>query len=154
MKKTKRETFIYEGLGFPVKLVNVPMKKVYGEWIMDIDLEKLQLAALDALLHKPFLLNGNELRFIRKFLEMTTTEFGKLFGVSHVAVLKWESGKAHAQPAMDVYIRLYLFDHLNAKDKEFRNLYNEMNLETLSKHKKDKIKPISIDIDEDLKIAL
>ena len=32
MKKRKKKTFIYEGLGFPIKLINVPMKKVFGEW--------------------------------------------------------------------------------------------------------------------------
>jgi hypothetical protein len=30
-KDRKEETFIYEGLGFPVKLINVPIKKVLGE---------------------------------------------------------------------------------------------------------------------------
>jgi len=154
MKNRKKETFIYEGLGFPIKLINVPMKKVFGEWAMDINFNKLQLAALYALLYKPAPLKGNEWRFIRSHLEMTTTEFGKIFGVSHVAILKWESGKTHAPLSADIYIRLYVLNSQEAKDKEFRSLYNTITPQTFSKHKKDKIRPLSIDIEEDLKIAL
>ncbi len=154
MKNRKTETFIYEGLGFPIKLINVPMKKVFGEWAMDINFNKLQLAAVYGLIYKPTSLNGDELRFIRKFLDMSMADFGKVFGVSHVAVLKWENGKNHVSPPTDIYIRLYILDHLHAKDKEFRSLYNKISPKSLSKHKGEKIRPIAIDIDEDLKIAL
>lgn len=60
---------------------------------MDIDFKKLQDVVLQALINKPIPLTGAELRFIRKFLELPTAAFGKLFGVSHVAVIKWENDK-------------------------------------------------------------
>jgi len=154
MKNRKTETFIYEGLGFPIKLINVPMKKIFCKWAMDIDFNKLQLAALYALLYKPTPLNGAELRFIRKFLEMSMADFGKIFGVSHVAVLKWENGKTHAPPSTDIYIRLYVLNSRHAKDKEFRSLYNTISPESFSKNKGEKVHPISIDVEDDLKIAL
>ena len=91
---------------------------------------------------------------MRKYLEMTTAQFGKEFGVSHVAVVKWESGKNKASPPMELCIRLYMLNHLRAKDKEFRELYNDLSLEKLSKSRKVKIHPIAIDVAEDLKIAL
>lgn len=43
---------------------------------------------------------------------MSTTEFGKIFGVSHVAVVKWENRKTRANLATDAYIRLFMLDHL------------------------------------------
>lgn len=153
MKDRKTETFVYEGLGIPVKLINVPMRKMVGEWVIDIDLEDLQRAVLYRLLYKAAPLNGDELRFIRKFLQMTTTEFGKIFGVSHVAIVKWESGKTHAQLPMDVYIRLYVLDCLKAKDKEFRSLYHEISPQRLSRSKGEKERPISVDTFEELKSA-
>lgn len=155
MKNRKKETFVYRGLGFPIKLVNVPMKKVFGEWCIDINMNKLMLVALEALVHKPGPLTGDELSFIRSYLEMTTTEFGKKFGVSHVAVLKWESEKNRISPSLEFCIRLYVLDFLKAKDKEFRALYKELSLEELSKAKERKIHPLVIDATtEDLKIAL
>lgn len=155
MKNRKKKTFVYHGLGFPIKLINVPMKKVLGEWCIDINMNKLMIVALEALIHKPYALTGDELRFIRSYLDMTTTEFGKAFGVSHVAVLKWESEKNRISPALEFLVRLYISDYLKAKDKEFRALYKGLSLEQLSKGQRKKIYPISVDATlEDLKVAL
>ena len=145
MKDRKTKTFVYRGLGLPIKLINVPMRKMIGEWVIDINFSKLQLAVLHCLLYKVAPLNGDELKFIRKFLNMSTTDFGKILGVSHVAVIKWESGKTRANLSTDVCIRLYVFDHWKAKDKEFRKLYHEISPEKLSKSKGDKTFPISND---------
>jgi DNA-binding transcriptional regulator YiaG len=150
----KIQTFVYNGLGFPIKLINVPMKKMLGEWVIDVDMNKLQLAVLRALIFKSTRLTGDELNFIRSFLNMTMAEFGKAFGVSHVAVLKWENEERNVSPPLEFCIRLYILDHLHVRDKEFRNLYNQVSLDMLSKSKEGKIHPLAIDIAEDLKIAL
>src|ERR1700733_5685147 len=123
MKNKKKKTFVFEGLGFPVKLINVPMKKEFGEWYIDIDMNKLMHVVLGALVHKPAALTGGEIGFIRSYLKMTAVAFGKAFGVSHVAVLKWETNENQISPSLDFYIRLYILDYLRAKDKEFRFLY-------------------------------
>ncbi len=155
MRDRKQETFIFDGLGFPIKLINVPMKKVFGEWAIDINMDKLMLVALEALIHKPVAMTGDELKFIRSYLHMTMAAFGKTFGVSHVAVLKWENEKNRISPPLEICIRLYVWDHLRAKDKEFRALYRELSLTKLSKDQKGKIHPIVIDATtDDLKIAL
>ena len=155
MKTRKKLTFVYEGLGIPVKLINAPMKKIVGEWCLDINMETLQRIVLEALIHKPTGLTGDELRFLRKYMEMSTTEFGKTFGVSHVAVVKWENAKNGVSPALELYIRLYGLNYLRAKDKEFRALYNMLTLAQLSKKSRpEKVCPIVIDATEELKIAL
>jgi DNA-binding transcriptional regulator YiaG len=155
MKKRKKETFVFNGLGFPIKLINVPMKKACGEWCIDINMNKLMIVVLEALASKPNALTGDELSFIRSYLQMTTTEFGKAFGVSHVAVVKWESGENRVSPALDLCIRLYILDHLHAKNAKFRAIYKEISLEQLSKKEKGKIHLLAIDATtEDLKIAL
>jgi DNA-binding XRE family transcriptional regulator len=151
MKDRKKETFIFRGLGFPIKLVNVPMRKMAGEWVLDIDFDKLELTVLYCLLEKPGQLNGDELKFIRKYLDMTTTEFGKIFGVSHVAVLNWEKG-TRINMSTDICIRLFMLDHLKkTKDKDFRIFFHKR-LETLGKAD-DKSNPIVIDSFEDRKSA-
>lgn len=157
MNKTerKRKTFIYHGLGIPVKLVDVPMKKIMGVWCIDINMNKLMHVVLEAIIHKPIALTGSELRYIRKFLEMTMSEFGETFGVSHVAVLKWEGEHNRISPSLELCIRLYMLNYLRAKDKEFRALYNELSLQKLSDSSKRKIHPLVVDAKtDDLKIAL
>jgi DNA-binding transcriptional regulator YiaG len=90
--KKKKETFLYEGLGFPIKLIEAPMKMVLNEWVIDVDMNALQEFAFKGLLRKPSPLSGKEIRFMRKFLQLSSTEFGKKLGVSHATVIKWEKG--------------------------------------------------------------
>lgn len=153
MKRQKTETFVYEGLGFPIKLIDVPMKKMCGEWVIDIDMVELQLVVLRYLVYKPTRLTKDELRFIRKFLVLTTSDFGRSFGVSHAAVLQWEKGKRRLTPSTEFCIRLHVLNHLHAKSKEFRSLFNTISLEKLSTAKAENNGPLEIDASEDLKIA-
>ena len=138
----KKETFIFEGLGFPLELVDAPMKKVFGEWIIDIDMNELQLFVFKGLIHKPHPLTGKEIRFMRKFLEISTTELGKKLGVSHATVVKWEKGQAKISPMQESYIRLFLFECL--KDHEFLQLYKEITPEKLAEGKNKKFPPLSV----------
>ena len=135
MKNRKTETFVYEGLGFPILLVNAPLRKTLGEWVIDIDFDKLRSAALNFLIHKPTSLTADEMRFIRKHLGMTTTEFGKALGVSHVAVLKWESGENRILPTTDLCVRMYVLRRLHAKNEDFGKLIYEILPEQLSQLK-------------------
>jgi DNA-binding transcriptional regulator YiaG len=153
-KKTK--TFVFKGLGFPIKLIDVPMKKMAGEWVVDIDMNKFQIFILKFLISKTPPLTKDELRFIRKYLFMTTVEFGNLFGMTHTAVSQWESGRRNISPTLELCIRLYVFDHLHPKDNEFRNLYQRIDLKKLSEFEKESAENISLTIDaaEDFKIAL
>ncbi|MBA3956807.1 MAG: hypothetical protein H0X51_00215 [Parachlamydiaceae bacterium] len=147
MIEKKIETFTYTDLGFPIELIDVPMRKILGEWVLDINLNKLQLEVLKILIHKPTPLLAGEIRFIRKYFEMTTTSFGEVCGVSHAAVIKWESGQLPALP-MDVYIRMYIMARLNAKNSDFGKLFHEVNMPGLAQAKKErrKEKPLSLRI--------
>lgn len=122
-KETKKESFVYRGLGFPIRLINVPMRKVFGEWAMDINFNILQKNVLHMLTRKPAPLSGDELRFIIGYLDMPTREFANLLGVTHVAVLKWLKEDAKMNSNTEICLRLYLLDYLRVTDKEFRKFY-------------------------------
>lgn len=159
MKKHKQErkikTFVYHGLGVPVKLINAPMKKVAGVWCIDINMNKLMRLIFQVIIHKPTALTSDELRYIRTYMEMTMAAFGDALGVSHVAVLKWEGNQNRISPALELCVRLYALNHLRVKDVEFRALYNDLSLQKLSKGPKGKVHPLVVDAtSEDLKIAL
>lgn len=145
MSDKKIETFIYEDLGFPIQLIGVPMRKVLGQWALDIDLNKLQVEVLKLLIHQPTPLQSSELRFIRKYLEMTTSTFGEVFGVTHAAVLKWENGHLPSPP-MDVCIRMYVMERLHAKNAEFGKLFHKVSMAGLAEAKRNKValKPLTL----------
>ncbi len=133
-KKAKR--FIYEGLGFPIVLVNVPLVLKRGVWTPAIDYNKLQKEVLVALAHKPIALTGNEIHFIRAFFELTLVSFGKHFGVTHAAVLTWEKmgnrlGKIN--PTTELCIRLFILEQLKMSNQVFRDAFREFNIEGIAK---------------------
>ena len=101
-----------------------------GEEVLDIDLHKLQVTVLRFLIYNPTPLTGNQLRFIRKFLEMSTTDFAKKFGVTHPTVLKWEKGVAAINPTAEFCIRLYALQSLQNGD--LRKLCSEITVENLA----------------------
>ncbi len=127
MKKQKIEKeWIYEGLGFPIVLRNVPMIELRGIWTLDVDLNILQKVVLLALAHHPSDLTGNQIRFIRTWLGLTQSEFGKLFGVTHPAIVKWEKtenrgSKMNLTTQRD--LRLLLLDRLLTRDDDFRRAF-------------------------------
>ena len=151
MKKTKFEQeFVYYGLGFPVVLSNVPMIEIRGSWTPDIDYNLLQSVVLLSLSHKTSTLTGAELSFIRKYFRLTLKQFGKLFGVSHAAVVKWEKAKqqsAKVQLTTEREIRLFILDKILAKSSEFRHAYRKL-IEQEFKLKASK--PIQVDAQTDL----
>ena len=147
MKEVKRDTIVFKGLGFPIRLVNVPMKKILGEWVIDINFNLLQVTVLNFLARKPFPLSGNEIRFIIDYLELSTRQFAQIFGVSHTAVLKWEKEESKMNPNTEIVLRLYLLNHLNATDKEFRKFYLQINPENFA-HTRIQAPPLEIDLDK------
>jgi DNA-binding transcriptional regulator YiaG len=147
MGKTKTDTIIYEGLGFPIRLINVPMRQVFSEWVLDINLNQLQIAVLLLLVKRSTRLSGKELRFIRHYLGMSTHAFGKLLGVTHVAVLKWENEERKMGAPAEVFIRLHVLDHLGVTDKEFKKIYLAFKPEVISK-KHVKNDQLEIDVEK------
>jgi len=139
---SKKETFTYEGLGFPIELIDVPMKKVFDEWVIDIDLNALQKFVFNGLIHKPYPLTGKEIKFMRKFLEISTTELGEKLGVSHATIVKWEKEQAKISPGQEPYIRMVFCEYL--KDNELLNLYKEIKPAKLAEARREKHPPFSV----------
>ena len=136
--ETKKETLIFNGLGFPIELIDCPMKKMLGEWVIDINLNALQLLVFKGLIHKPSPLTGREMRFMRKFMGLTTEELGKKLDVSHAAVVKWEKEKPKMSLVTDVYIRMLFMGML--KDMEIHSIFTEIKPEILAEAEKELLK--------------
>ena len=111
----KIETFHDFRFGFEVILVDAPMKQVRGEWVPTINANELRMAVLGGITTKPGRLSGAEVRFVRQWMERTTTQFGELLGVSHAAVLKWEKKGQHPtgmNQATEFRLRVLTLQHL------------------------------------------
>jgi hypothetical protein len=136
METKVQKELIDTGFGFPVKLTNVTMIKVRGNWTPKLDYNDLAISVLKALTHKDSRLTGSEIKFIRTHFEMTLQEFAKRFCVTHVAVMKWERTKASPTVmnwTTEKDIRLFVLSKLSVKASELALLYGE--LESLPKEK-------------------
>lgn len=147
MREKKKETFIYEGLGFPILLINVPMRKTLGKWVLDINFASLQRTALLMLAKKAAPLSGDEIRFIRHYLNKSTHEFALMLGVSHVSVLNWENEERKMNTNTEIVLRLRVLDHLKVPDKEFRKVYLTFDPQSISKQPAESM-PLEIDIEK------
>ncbi len=128
--------FIYAGLGFPIALVNVSLVKKRGVWTPAVNYNKLQKEVLLALTHKAVALTGNEIHFIRTYFEMTLENFGKNFGVTHVAVLTWEKmgdKPAKINPTTELCMRLFVLEKLNTNNQIFREAFREFDFAGIAK---------------------
>ncbi len=139
MERKRVKKFIYAGLGFPIALIDVPLIKARGIWTPAIDYNKLQKAVIIALCHKLTPLTGNEIHFIRTFFEMTLEDFGKQFGMTHVAVINWERAKnrpAKASPTTELCIRLFILEKLKINNEIFRETFREFDIQRIAKEQK------------------
>jgi len=137
MKKQIAKKFIYDGLGFPIILRNVPVRKIRGIVVPDINYNILQKCALEALTLSSSPLTGNQVRFIRQYLGMTLNAFAERFGVTHPAVMKWERAKnkyAKITPSTELYIRLSTLQFLKVNNEKFRNTFTVFDRNEKLKH--------------------
>lgn len=158
MKNKKIKKFTYEGLGFPVMLKNVSVVTMQGEEVLDIDFNALQKSVLFNLCRKDSPLTGNEIKFIRRYFEMTLSGFGMEFGCSHAAVLKWEKYEncfAKIEPTTDICIRLFIFSHISKKSAAFRQLYEELDIRRLVRNRGQETPCVlAIDMEEEFKMVI
>lgn len=129
MERKTLKYFDEFGFGFQVRILNAPMVKIRGEWVLDVDQNKIQKSILSALIRKPVRLTGSEIRFIRTAFEMTLAEFGQKFDVSHPAVLKWEKVGDHFTGmnwSTEKDIRLFIASRLEPKAAAFVAVYKEL----------------------------
>lgn len=148
-RKVKKKHIDYS-CGFPVILLHVPMVKISGEWIVDIDYEALAKAILLHLAKKPQPFTGNEIRFIRYYFGLNVRHFGHRFGVKHSAVLKWEQKQdlsACITWGIEKDIRLFIIDKLCQSNKVFRDSYKELEL-VQDKLENPKIHPITFEFSD------
>ena len=87
---------------------------------------RYQEVVLNSLAYRPVKLTGSEIKFIRKYFQMTVRDFAKRFSVKHPAVVKWEKTKdkfTKMDWATEKDIRLFILDKLNKNASELYNLY-------------------------------
>lgn len=87
----------YQGLGVPVKLKQVKLVNIRGDWYPKIDVEQVAAELFESLLKKARTtpLTGEEIEFIRIHLNLSQTQFSQTLEIARATLARWE--KAGAQ---------------------------------------------------------
>ncbi len=114
MERKIEKNYETRALGFPVVIKEVTLRRFRDDWVAEIDWEAMMHTALWALAHKPSPLTGNEVRFVRDYMERSLKEFAALCEVkSHQAVMNWEKkgdGFTGMQRATEILLRAKILD--------------------------------------------
>lgn len=109
----------------------------YGRSVAIHDVEGLHRAiGLDLISRKP-LLNGKEVRFLRKELDLSQTQLASLLGVGETSVRNWESGRQAITKPAERMLRILYREHV-AGDGSIRELVeriSELNREVHQQHR-------------------
>ncbi len=69
------------------------------------------------LIDKSSLLNGKEVKYLRKNLQMRSKELAEIMGVDQATISRWESGKQNLSPSNDRFLRL-IYTEFKKFDKD------------------------------------
>lgn len=69
-------------------------------------IEELHRVIARALIHKPARLAGSEIRFLRKYLGLSSTDLARRMGTTRETVSRWEGGATPIGPLADRLLRL------------------------------------------------
>ena len=129
MATQRVKEYVDHGFGFPVVLQHVTLVRVAGQWTPRINYHRLSEEVLLRLSDLKSRLTGNQVRFIRQHYELTLMQFAARFGVSHVAVIKWEkSGNRLTSMSWSIEkdIRLFIREQLSTAPKDFLSFYSQL----------------------------
>jgi DNA-binding transcriptional regulator YiaG len=129
MKKKELKQFIYDGLGFPIKLKNVTLLLIDKVWCPKIDVRKLSNMVIKELPFQKERLTGNQIKFIRTYFRMSLRDFAKkVVKESHTAVAKWEkleNKSTNMDVNIEAMLRLFVYEQVAINTKKHQQGFFE-----------------------------
>ena len=137
MERKTEESVVNRSLGFAVELEQAPMRRIRGEWVLDVGPQRFQQTVLWKLIVNPAPLSGDHVRFMRLNLEKTMKALASHLGVSAAAVSKWEDKQeqpTQMNKGTEVLLRLFAAETLldesglsaNQQDSVFHRVYEKV----------------------------
>lgn len=124
--QSKIETYKYEESGLDnVFLKNIPVYQCSCgiSFASIFRVSRLNELIAQKLLEKPALLNGKEIRFLRKNMHIPSKDFGKRLGVEKTTISKWENGLQKHREAYDRSIRFLYMINKKIEGEEKNNIF-------------------------------
>ena len=122
-----KDEVIYEGLGFPVRLLKVKTQVFRGEVLPDLNHRELEDRVFHTLLWRPAHLSGAHLAFIRGYLKLSQKDLATQLGLrTHATISAWErkgQDPTGMPVATEILLRLLMADFV--QDHTFATRFKE-----------------------------
>lgn len=89
----------------------------YGDVVSVRHADELHQAIGEFLVRNKKVLSGKELRFLRREMDLTQAELGKLLSVSDQSVARWEKDQNKISGSADHLIRVIFMEHIGLLDE-------------------------------------
>lgn len=112
-----RKKIEYWAEGFLVNLVDFPVYEDEGAYFPDVPLTTLGRAIGYAVLTRPTLLRGRDVRFLRTLADLSRSQTARELGVTRRTLINWEdsgNGTIGAFPLMHLALRCFFFRRIFA----------------------------------------
>jgi putative transcriptional regulator len=105
----------------------------YGPTVAISDIPGLYQAIALTVATKPSALRGAEIRFLRKYMELSQTSLAALIGIGVQSIAQWEKGRANIPRPSEKLLRLIAVGYCNGH-ATIRRAIDEMNIDDSAKH--------------------
>lgn len=106
----RKENYRYDASGLPsIVLESVEVRRCPECGIEEVAIpriEQLHQVIAESVIHKPARLVGSEVRYLRKYLGWSASDFAKHMGTARETVSRWETGQTRIGPQADRLLRL------------------------------------------------
>ncbi len=122
----------FDEVGLPVLLKNIEMidcKECGSRDPIISDMNGLMHVIAFAVISHPAKLNGNEVKFLRKYLGMSAEKFSKLVEIDRTTLSKWENNQQEIGKHSDRLLRFLVMNKssdLRQHVEEFLEKYSEL----------------------------
>lgn len=89
------------------------------------ELGELSRAIGRALLKKPSLLNGKEIRFLRKNMGLKALQLKEMIGIDNSTISRWENGTQKIAPSHDRLIRVVYANFMGIPGRQIKSLITD-----------------------------
>ena len=97
----------------------------HGDGVRIEDVDGLHKALAHAIVTAKAAFTGEELRFLRKYLQLSQAGLGRLLGLSDQSIARWEKGQGAIDPSAERLVRMVVRERLG-EDADWIEALNEL----------------------------
>jgi hypothetical protein len=85
-----KKDYLFTGFGFNLLIKNAPLRVEFGEECLDLNMNDLEKIVAESLISSILKLSGPELKFLRKYVKLSTAQVADSLSINESNLKFWE----------------------------------------------------------------